>query len=119
MGLHAIVEDYLQAATKQAIYEELPGCGIGATVPGFTGVVAIGNDYEGCAVELRDLLEDAIQLTLAQGDTVPVLGGINLNRERSEVLASFQDSKPLQPEHEFFPDTEAFEKYLASVPYVP
>lgn len=117
MGSITIVEDYINAAMAIALYEEVDEDGIAATVPGFTGVIAITDDKESCAAELSARLEEWIQLALEQAYPLPVLNGIDLNSERGVVLANYHDYRSAAPKREIFADAEAFEAFLAKQPH--
>jgi predicted RNase H-like HicB family nuclease len=75
-----MLTDYIQAAMRRAHYELLEGDeGFVATIPGLTGVIAIGDTLEECREELQSVLEGWIWLGLKLGHTLPVVDAIDLN----------------------------------------
>jgi len=78
-----ILTDYLSAAMKEADYDKLEDGSFAGRVPSCQGVVAFGTSLSGCEAELRSTLEDWMLLGLRLGHPLPVLDGIDLNKEPS------------------------------------
>jgi len=55
--------------------------GPSAGAPPCQGVIALGSSLRDCESELQSALEDWILLGLRLGHHLPVLGGIDLNKE--------------------------------------
>jgi predicted RNase H-like HicB family nuclease len=73
---------YIQKAMEGAEYTILEDGTYCGTIPTCPGVIAFDSTLEACRCELQDVLEGWILLGLQDGDPLPVLGGINLNRGR-------------------------------------
>ena len=116
MDLITIVEDYVNAAMRQASLEVLEDGSLVAWVPGLEGVVATGADRHECAEGLYRRLEEWVKVGLARGIRLPVFDGIDLNSDVSRTLATYHPDR-LQSARstgrEFFADTEQFKKALS------
>src|SRR5690349_18574292 len=114
MQLVTIVEDYVYAAMKRAIVEEMENGTVVATVPGCPGIVASGADRRECAIDLFRRLEDWVQLWLRRGYQLPAFDGIDVNTTEARELAG---QSPTQPEPGagvlFFRDEDELEAALA------
>lgn len=108
MQLLTIVEAYINAALERAVVEEVEDGMVGAYVPGCPGIVAYGVDVHECTVDLYRLLEEWIQVSLVQGQPLPVIGGIDLNSEASRILTTYHPDK-LAPRGEFFENEDELE----------
>jgi predicted RNase H-like HicB family nuclease len=74
-----VLNDYIRAALKRAVYEELEdGEGWYAHVSEFPGAWAAKETIEETREELASVLEGWLILALREGDTLPVLDGIDL-----------------------------------------
>jgi len=78
-----MLTDYLQAALRQAKYELMENGKFFAHVRSCRGVWAEGDTLEECREELQSTLEDWLLLGLQLGHKLPVIDGINLNRNAS------------------------------------
>ncbi|MGH2583835.1 MAG: type II toxin-antitoxin system HicB family antitoxin [Dehalococcoidia bacterium] len=107
--LLTIVEHYVMAAMKHAGSEQLEDGTIAATVPECPGVVAFGADHHECATELYARLEDWVKVSLAAGYKLPVIEGIDLNTEASQILATYHDGEGTTIGGEFYPDEAELE----------
>ena len=77
-----ILSEYVTAAMAHAEYERFEEDGsYGGHVAGCPGVVAFGATREDCEGSLRSVVEDWILFKLKRGVPVPVIDGINLNRD--------------------------------------
>jgi predicted RNase H-like HicB family nuclease len=81
MALRYVLTDYLEQALAQAIYDKLEDGSFAGRIPACPGVVAFGASLSECEHELRSTLEEWILLGLKLGHPLPVIGGIDLNRE--------------------------------------
>jgi predicted RNase H-like HicB family nuclease len=72
--------DYISAAMRRAVYEKMEDGTYGGTIHRCPGVVAFAASLYDCQEELRSALEDWLIVKLRHGDTLPVLGRVNLNR---------------------------------------
>lgn len=76
-----ILSDYVELALAQASYDKLEdGCFAGRILP-CPGVVAFSDTLRKCEDELRSTLEDWILVGLKLRHPLPVIGGIDLNRQ--------------------------------------
>lgn len=81
MAARYILSEYIQQAMAQAVYEELEDGTFGGRIPACPGVIAFGATLRECSDELRCTLEDWILLGMKLGHSLPVIAGINLNKE--------------------------------------
>ena len=75
------LSDYIQEALAISIIEQLEDGSYVGRIPNCQGVVAFGNTFAECQVELRSTLEDWVLVGLKLGHTLPVIAEINLNQE--------------------------------------
>jgi predicted RNase H-like HicB family nuclease len=76
-----VLTDYVCQALSKAIYDKLADGTYAGKIPPCPGVIAFGNGLAECEAELRSTLEDWILLGLKLGHSLPVIDGINLNKE--------------------------------------
>jgi predicted RNase H-like HicB family nuclease len=76
-----ILSDYFSAAMSEAAFDKLDDGTFAGRIPTCQGVVAFGISLKECEEELRSTLEDWVLLGLRLKHPLPVLGGIDLNRE--------------------------------------
>ncbi len=81
MAARYILSEYIQQALAQGVYEELEDGTFGGRIPACPGLVAFGATLRECSDELRSTLEDWILLGMKLGHSLPVIAGINLNKE--------------------------------------
>jgi len=81
MARRYILSEYVGQAMAQAAYDKLEDGTFGGRIPSCSGVVAFGATLRECEDELRSTLEDWILLGLKLGHSLPVISGIDLNRE--------------------------------------
>lgn len=81
MGSQFILTDYVEQALSQAVYDKLEDGTFSARIPQCKGVVAFGATLRECQDELRSTLEDWLLIGLKLGHPLPVIAGIDLNRE--------------------------------------
>ncbi|MGQ9570263.1 MAG: type II toxin-antitoxin system HicB family antitoxin [Thermodesulfovibrionales bacterium] len=76
-----ILSEYMEQAMEQAVYDKLEDGTFAGRIPPCKGVVAFGTTLRQCEDELRSTLEDWILVGLKLGHSLPVIGGIDLNRK--------------------------------------
>ncbi len=76
-----ILSDYIERAMAQAAYDKLEDGTFCGHIPLCKGVIAFGKTLRECEEELRSTLEDWVWLGLKLGHPLPVIDGIDLNRE--------------------------------------
>jgi len=76
-----VLSDYVADALAQAAYEKLEDGSYAGRVPPCPGVVAFGASLRECESELHSTLEDWILVGLQLKDPLPVIQGIDLNKE--------------------------------------
>jgi predicted RNase H-like HicB family nuclease len=81
MAVRFILTDYVNQALAQAAYDKLEDGTFAGRIPTCTGVVAFGTTLAECEENLRSTLEDWILVGLKLGHALPVIGGIDLNKE--------------------------------------
>jgi len=81
MAARYILTGYIDAAMTDAVYDKLEDGTFAGRIPFCTGVVAFGPTLTHCESELRSVLEDWILVGIKLGHRLPVIAGIDLNRE--------------------------------------
>lgn len=76
-----VLSDYVAEAMAQAVYDKLEDGSYSGRIPSCQGVIAFGTSLRECEDELHSTLEDWVLLGLRLGHQLPVIAGINLNRE--------------------------------------
>jgi len=76
-----ILSDYVDEALKVAVYDKLEDQTFSGKIPPCKGVIAFGTTLSDCQSELRSTLEDWVFVGLKLGHTLPVIAGIDLNKE--------------------------------------
>lgn len=74
-----MLTQYIKAAMHQAHYELMENGRFFATIEACPGLWAEGGTLEECRDELQSTLEDWILLKVSFKDTMPVIGGIDIN----------------------------------------
>ena len=72
---------------EDASYDKLTDGTFSGVVPQCTGVIAFSDTLRGCETELQSVLEDWILTGLKLGHGLPVINGIDLNREPTIATA--------------------------------
>lgn len=80
-GIRYILSEYVEQVMALAVYDKLEDGTFAGRIPPCKGVVAFGNTLRECEDELHSVLEDWILVGLKLGHPLPVVGGIDLNRE--------------------------------------
>ena len=81
MAPRYVLSEYVAEAMAQALYEKLEDGSYAGRIPPCQGVVAFGKSLRECENELRSTLEDWILLGLQLKHRLPVIQGIDLNKE--------------------------------------
>jgi predicted RNase H-like HicB family nuclease len=81
MRTQYILTEYIDQAIAQAEYDKLEDGTFCGRIPICKGVVAFGNTLRQCQDELRATLEDWIFVGLKLSHPLPVIAGIDLNKE--------------------------------------
>lgn len=76
-----ILSDYIERAMAQADYDKLEDASFAGRIACCKGVIAFGATLRECEGELRSTLEDWILVGLKLGHSLPVIDGIDLNKE--------------------------------------
>ena len=85
-----VLSDYVAEAMAHAIYDKLEDGTFAGRIPLCPGVVAFGTTLRECEEELRSTLEEWIVVGLKLGHRLPVLAGIDLNREPTHAMVALQ-----------------------------
>lgn len=81
MAARRILSEYLTQAMALAQYDKLEDGTFSARIPPCKGVVAFAATLSECEDELRSTLEDWILVGLKLRHPLPLIGGLDLNRE--------------------------------------
>ncbi len=76
-----VLSDYVAEALAEAALEKLEDGSYAGRIPSCTGVVAFGTTLRECENELRSTLEDWNLVGLQLKHPLPVIQGIDLNKE--------------------------------------
>ena len=78
-----ILSNYISKALSKATYEKLEDESYAGRIPACPGVVAFGSSLRLCEEELQSTLEDWVLVGLKKGHELPIIAGIDLNKEIS------------------------------------
>ena len=81
MNIQYVLSDYVEEAMNQAVYDKLGDGTFAGRIPTCLGVVAFEATLRECENELRSTLEDWILVGLKLKHPLPIVAGIDLNRE--------------------------------------
>ena len=81
MPTQYVLSEYVEQAMAQATYDKLEDGTFSGRIPTCKGVVAFGSTLRQCQDELRSILEDWILVGLKLGHALPVIAGVDLNKE--------------------------------------
>lgn len=81
MSEHPVLSAYLSFAMAKAEYDKLEDDGFSGRIPECAGVAAFGATLRECEGGLQSTLEDWVLVGLKLKHALPVLEGIDLNRE--------------------------------------
>lgn len=76
-----MLTEYIERAMEKAHYEILDDGQYYGEIPGFQGVLAVGDSLEGCRNELKSVLESWIVVKLSHRDSMPIVDGLQLSAE--------------------------------------
>jgi predicted RNase H-like HicB family nuclease len=76
-----ILTEYVDQAMAKAEYDKLEDGTFSGRIPTCEGVVAFGDTLRQCQDELHSTLEDWILVGLKLGHPLPIIAGIDLNKE--------------------------------------
>jgi predicted RNase H-like HicB family nuclease len=78
-----ILSEYIEKAMEEALYDKLEDGTFAGRIPSCKGDLAFGTTLRQCEDDLRSTLEDWILVGLKLKHQLPVIGGIDLNKEPS------------------------------------
>ncbi len=81
MATQGILSAYIEQALAQAQYDKLEDGTFGGRISICKGVVAFGSTLVECEDQLRSTLEDWILVGIKLNHSLPVIAGIDLNKE--------------------------------------
>ena len=81
MNVQYIISEYLNRALAHAEYDKLEDGTFSGRIASCPGVIAFGATLRECEDELRSTLEDWLLVGLKLGHKLPVVDGIDLNKE--------------------------------------
>ena len=81
MSNHYILSEYLEKALSQAEFDKLEDGTFSGRIPDCKGVLAFVPTLKQCASELHSTLEEWLLLGLKLGHSLPIIEGIDLNKE--------------------------------------
>ena len=87
MAVRFTLTEYINHALAHAVYDKLEDSTFAGPIPLCKGVIAFASTLRECEYELRSTLRDWILVGLKLGHPLPVISGIDLNKEpRSEPV---------------------------------
>lgn len=81
MAPRHVLTEYIDCAMAEAVYDKLEDGTFAGRIPSCKGVVAFGTTLRECEDALRSTLEDWVLLGIKLGHPLPILGGMDLNKE--------------------------------------
>jgi predicted RNase H-like HicB family nuclease len=81
MAARFILTEYVSQGMADAVYDKLDDGSFVGRIPPCAGVIAFGATLRECEDEVRSVLEDWVLVGLKLGHPLPVIAGIDLNRE--------------------------------------
>lgn len=81
MAFRFVLSEYIDQAMATAFYDKFEDGSFSGEIPSCPGVIAFAASLRECEEELRSVLEDWILVAFKLGQPLPVIAGINLNRE--------------------------------------
>lgn len=73
-----MITNYIDRALRRAQYKKLDDGEFCSTVTGLRGVIATGRTLEECRDQLSEVIEEWVLVRVAQGLSVPRLGGVTV-----------------------------------------
>jgi predicted RNase H-like HicB family nuclease len=87
MEIRFILSEYVERAMEHASYDKLEDGTFSGVVPQCQGVIAFSDTLRGCEAELQSVLEDWILTGLKLDHRLPIIDGVDLNREPTIATA--------------------------------
>lgn len=81
MATQFVISGYIEGALVQAEYDKLEDGTFVGRIPSCKGVIAFGPTLSECENELQSTLEDWLLVGFRLGHALPVIDGIDLNKE--------------------------------------
>jgi hypothetical protein len=81
MAIRFTLTEYINQALACAVYDKLEDSTFAGRIPLCKGVIAFAPTLQGCENELHSTLEDWILVGLKLSHPLPVISGIDLNKE--------------------------------------
>jgi len=81
MAAHFAINEYIGSAIAQAEYDKLSDGTFVGRIPACKGVIALGSTLCRCKEELHTTLADWLLVGFKLGHPLPVINGIDLNKE--------------------------------------
>jgi predicted RNase H-like HicB family nuclease len=81
MAVQCVLSEYVDQAMAEAVYDKLEDGTFAGRIPSCIGVLAFSGTLRECEDELRSVLEDWILVGLKLGHALPVIAGIDFNKE--------------------------------------
>ncbi len=81
MEIRFILSEYVERAMERASYDKLEDGTFSGVVSQCPGVIAFSDTLRGCEAELQSVLEDWVLMGLKLGHRLPVIDGVDLNRD--------------------------------------
>jgi predicted RNase H-like HicB family nuclease len=81
MPVQFILTDYTSQLMARAVYDKLEDGTFSGRIPECRGVLTFGATLRACEEDLHSTLEDWIVVGLKLGHSLPVVAGIDLNKE--------------------------------------
>ena len=81
MAAQFVLTDYTSQLMARAVYDKMEDGTVAGRIPECKGVLVFGATLRVCEDELRSTLEDWIVVGLKLGHPLPVIAGIDLNKE--------------------------------------
>jgi len=81
MAVRFILTEYVNQLMANAVYDKLEDNTFAGRIPQCKGVLAFGDTLRECEDELHSTLEDWILVGLKLSHPLPIVAGIDLNRE--------------------------------------
>ena len=72
-----MLTEYIEAAMKKAVYEQLEDRTYCGRIPECQGTIAFGDTLYECQHELRSVLEGWLLVKIRHGDCLPVICGLD------------------------------------------
>jgi len=85
VSTQGILSEYIDRALDKAEYEKLEDGSYSGCIPICLGVIAFASSLRDCERELRSVLEDWLLLGLKLNHRLPVVGGVDLNKDMAHA----------------------------------